>query len=266
LREDTILERARAAGQRSRCSNAFPAGLVSPPRRSPRSATTRRGCVGGDVSRLQSWLNVSSTRRPGSWSARTPGVGDFVGAHGTTSQDDRGRGQPECSARRRAKATEGCPRFRIDVERATGVKIRTWPVRNFRGTVRGVIEARGLVRSCLIIFNRPPGDPRILHVGGSNNKRRAGADVLPMRVRKGRRQPWPGRDGESQAPVPRRAGDAVPPRRTALGSTGSNIGQLDAVHERTKGVERDDNTPFEITRSTPTDRSSSSPRSPAAVC
>jgi len=83
----------------------------------------------------------------------TPGVGDFVGAHGTPTKmtaeevnkmlviDD-------------AKDVEE-PKVHIDVERGDRVKIKEGPFENFEGTVEEVIPTRGLVKVMLIIFNRP---------------------------------------------------------------------------------------------------------------
>ncbi len=84
----------------------------------------------------------------------TPGVGDFVGAHGTPSP------MPEADVDRmlsqeEEKATAEAPKVRIDVERGDRVKIKDGPFENFEGTVEEVIEGRGLVKVMLIIFNRP---------------------------------------------------------------------------------------------------------------
>ena len=83
----------------------------------------------------------------------TPGVGDFVGAHGTPSKmTDTEVNQ--MLGQETAK-TEESPRVRIDVERGDRVKIKDGPFETFEGTVEEVIEARGLVKVMLIIFNRP---------------------------------------------------------------------------------------------------------------
>ncbi len=84
----------------------------------------------------------------------TPGVGDFVGAHGqpspmTNDEVNKMLGQ---EAERKA---EDSPKVKIDVERGDRVKIKDGPFENFEGTVEEVIEARGLVKVMLIIFNRP---------------------------------------------------------------------------------------------------------------
>ena len=83
----------------------------------------------------------------------TPGVGDFVGAHGkptkmTEAEVNQMLGQQTAKA-------EKPPKVRIDVERGDRVKIKDGPFENFEGTVEEVIEARGLVKVMLIIFNRP---------------------------------------------------------------------------------------------------------------
>ena len=84
----------------------------------------------------------------------TPGVGDFVGAHGqptkmTEAEVNQMLGQQV------AVDTETAPKVRIDVERGDRVKIKDGPFENFEGTVEEVIEQRGLVKVMLIIFNRP---------------------------------------------------------------------------------------------------------------
>ena len=83
----------------------------------------------------------------------TPGVGDFVGAHGTPTKMT-GTEVNQMLGQETAK-TEEAPRVRIDVERGDRVKIKDGPFENFEGSVEEVIEARGLVKVMLIIFNRP---------------------------------------------------------------------------------------------------------------
>jgi transcriptional antiterminator NusG len=83
----------------------------------------------------------------------TPGVGDFVGAHGTPTKMTEAEVN-QMLGQETAK-TEEAPRVRIDVERGDRVKIKDGPFENFEGTVEEVIEARGLVKVMLIIFNRP---------------------------------------------------------------------------------------------------------------
>jgi transcriptional antiterminator NusG len=83
----------------------------------------------------------------------TPGVGDFVGAHGQPSpmRDDEVN---KMLGQETAKDEKPAP-VRIDVERGDRVKIKDGPFENFEGTVEEVIEQRGLVKVMLIIFNRP---------------------------------------------------------------------------------------------------------------
>lgn len=84
----------------------------------------------------------------------TPGVGDFVGAHGTpTKMTDAEVNQ--MLHQEEEKTTAESPKVRIDVERGDRVKIKDGPFENFEGTVEEVIEGRGLVKVMLIIFNRP---------------------------------------------------------------------------------------------------------------
>jgi transcriptional antiterminator NusG len=84
----------------------------------------------------------------------TPGVGDFVGAHGTpTKMTDAEVNQ--MLHQEEEKTTAETPKVRIDVERGDRVKIKDGPFENFEGTVDEVIEGRGLVKVMLIIFNRP---------------------------------------------------------------------------------------------------------------
>jgi transcriptional antiterminator NusG len=84
----------------------------------------------------------------------TPGVGDFVGAHGTpTKMSDEEVNKMLHQEEEKVEA--GAPKVRIDVERGDRVKIKDGPFENFEGTVEEVIEQRGLVKVMLIIFNRP---------------------------------------------------------------------------------------------------------------
>ncbi len=91
----------------------------------------------------------------------TPGVGDFVGgARGSQAEPWKhatpmtGTEVNQMLGQETAKA-EDAPRMRILVERGDRVKIKDGPFENFEGTVEEVIEARGLVKVMLIIFNRP---------------------------------------------------------------------------------------------------------------
>jgi transcriptional antiterminator NusG len=83
----------------------------------------------------------------------TPGVGDFVGAHGQPSPM-REEEVNKMLGQETAKDERPAP-VRIHVERGDRVKIKDGPFENFEGTVEEVIEQRGLVKVMLIIFNRP---------------------------------------------------------------------------------------------------------------
>ncbi len=84
----------------------------------------------------------------------TPGVGDFVGAHGQPTKMTEAEVN-QMLGQQTAVDTETAPKVRIDVERGDRVKIKDGPFENFEGTVEEVIEQRGLVKVMLIIFNRP---------------------------------------------------------------------------------------------------------------
>lgn len=84
----------------------------------------------------------------------TPGVGDFVGAHGTPTkmtetEVNQMLGQQESGT------TAATPKVQIKVERGDRVKIKDGAFENFEGTVEEIIEQRGLVKVMLVIFNRP---------------------------------------------------------------------------------------------------------------
>ena len=84
----------------------------------------------------------------------TPGVGDFVGAHGQPTKMTEAEVNQMLGQQTAAEA-EAAPKVRIDVERGDRVKIKDGPFENFEGTVAEVNEQRGLVKVMLIIFNRP---------------------------------------------------------------------------------------------------------------
>ena len=84
----------------------------------------------------------------------TPGVGDFVGAHGTPTKMTEAEVN-QMLGQQEEIDKEQAPKVRIDVERGDRVKIKDGPFENFEGTVEEVIEQRGLVKVMLIIFNRP---------------------------------------------------------------------------------------------------------------
>jgi transcription termination/antitermination protein NusG len=83
----------------------------------------------------------------------TPGVGDFVGAHGTPTK--MSNDEVEKMLGQQTAKDEKPTQVKINVERGDRVKIKEGPFENFEGTVEEVIEARGLVKVMLIIFNRP---------------------------------------------------------------------------------------------------------------
>ena len=91
----------------------------------------------------------------------TPGVGDFVGGARGSQAEPWKHATPMTGVEvnqmlgQETAKTEDAPKMRILVERGDRVKIKDGPFENFEGTVEEVIEARGLVKVMLIIFNRP---------------------------------------------------------------------------------------------------------------
>jgi transcription termination/antitermination protein NusG len=84
----------------------------------------------------------------------TPGVGDFVGAHGTPTKMTEAEVQQMLKPEEPGKPGEA-PKVKINIEKGERVKIKDGPFESFEGTVEEVIEARGLIKVMLIIFNRP---------------------------------------------------------------------------------------------------------------
>ncbi len=84
----------------------------------------------------------------------TPGVGDFVGAHGTPTKMTSTEVNQMLNEQEQSSTAEA-PKVKIDFEHGDRVKIKDGPFENFEGSVEEVIEARGLVKVMLIIFNRP---------------------------------------------------------------------------------------------------------------
>jgi len=84
----------------------------------------------------------------------TPGVGDFVGAHGTPTKMTSAEVNQMLNEQEQGASDEQ-PKIKINLEHGDRVKIKDGPFENFEGTVEEVIEARGLVKVMLIIFNRP---------------------------------------------------------------------------------------------------------------
>ena len=83
----------------------------------------------------------------------TPGVGDFVGAHGTPTKMTNDE-VSKMLGQETAKTKEVAP-IKYDFERGDRVKIKDGPFENFEGSVEDVVEQRGVVKVMLIIFNRP---------------------------------------------------------------------------------------------------------------
>jgi transcriptional antiterminator NusG len=82
----------------------------------------------------------------------TPGVGDFIGSHGTPesmSQDevDKLLGQVQ-------KETEK-PKLKIEFVAGDAVKIKDGPFENYDGVIDEVDTKKGSVKVIITVFNRP---------------------------------------------------------------------------------------------------------------
>jgi transcriptional antiterminator NusG len=82
----------------------------------------------------------------------TPGVGDFIGAHGrpepmAQEEVEKLLGQVE-------KETER-PKLKIEFSKGDAVKIKEGPFENYDGVIDEVDTKKGTVRVIITVFNRP---------------------------------------------------------------------------------------------------------------
>jgi transcriptional antiterminator NusG len=82
----------------------------------------------------------------------TPGVGDFIGAHGrpepmAQEEVDKLLGQVQ-------KETER-PKLKIEFQKGDAVKIKEGPFENYDGVIDEVDPKKGTVRVIITVFNRP---------------------------------------------------------------------------------------------------------------
>jgi len=82
----------------------------------------------------------------------TPGVGDFIGAHGkpepmAQEEVDKLLGQVQ-------KETEK-PRLKIEFSKGDAVKIKDGPFANYDGVIDEVDAKKGAVKVIITVFNRP---------------------------------------------------------------------------------------------------------------
>ena len=81
----------------------------------------------------------------------TPGIGDFIGAHGrpTPMGKDEIDKILEVMERQDEK-----PKLQINFKQGDGVKIKEGPFENFTGEVQEVIPSKGIIKVMLTIFGR----------------------------------------------------------------------------------------------------------------
>ena len=143
-----------SAGSRSRGSNSYFGQIVVPTEKITEIRNNKKRIV--ERKTYPGYIMVQMELNEKTWFTvrETPGVGDFVGAHGTPTKMTEVEVNQMLN-QEEEKTTAETPKVRIDVERGDRVKIKDGPFENFEGTVEEVIEGRGLVKVMLIIFNRP---------------------------------------------------------------------------------------------------------------
>ena len=82
----------------------------------------------------------------------TEGVGDFIGSNGKPSAMSA---KDQAKMLEEAERPDDGPQLKTEYKKSDKVKVINGPFENFEGSVEEVIEARGLVKVMLIIFNRP---------------------------------------------------------------------------------------------------------------
>jgi transcriptional antiterminator NusG len=82
----------------------------------------------------------------------TPGVGDFIGAHG--KPEPMAQEEVEKLIGQVEKETEK-PKIKIGYQKGDAVKIKEGPFENYDGVVDEVDTKKGMVRVIITVFNRP---------------------------------------------------------------------------------------------------------------
>jgi len=82
----------------------------------------------------------------------TPGVGDFIGAHG--KPEPMAQEEVEKLIGQVEKETEK-PKLKIEFQKGDAVKIKEGPFENYDGVVDEVDPKKGTVRVIITVFNRP---------------------------------------------------------------------------------------------------------------
>ena len=82
----------------------------------------------------------------------TPGVGDFIGAHG--KPEPMAQEEVEKLIGQVEKETEK-PKLKIEFQKGDAVKIKEGPFENYDGVIDEVDPKKGSVRVIITVFNRP---------------------------------------------------------------------------------------------------------------
>ena len=82
----------------------------------------------------------------------TPGVGDFVGAHGVP--DPLPQAEADAILEKVERSADKAPQVQIAFKKGDSVKIKEGPLESFDGVVDETIPAKGVVRVIVTIFGR----------------------------------------------------------------------------------------------------------------
>jgi transcriptional antiterminator NusG len=150
-REDKIREaierRIAAAGLKDRVARVLvPTETVSEIKGGKRRVTRRKIFPGYLVLQMEMTDDVWYVIRD------TPGVGDFLGAHGKPTlmeshEVEKLLGDMQTGAEK--------PKLKIDFQKGDSVKVKEGPFENFEGIVEEVNPTKGIVRVIVTIFGRP---------------------------------------------------------------------------------------------------------------
>ncbi len=144
---DAIERRVKAGGQSEHVERVLvPTETVTEIKNGKRRVSRRKIFPGYLVLHMQMTDDVWYVIRD------TPGVGDFLGAHGRPTlmqphEVEKLLGEMETGAEK--------PKLKIEFQKGDSVKVKEGPFENFEGIVEEVQPAKGIVRVIVTIFGRP---------------------------------------------------------------------------------------------------------------
>ena len=190
----------------------------------------------------------------------TPGVGDFVGAHGTPTKMTEAEVNQMLGQQEQRPTAESRPRSGSTSSAATASRSRTARSRTSRGPSRKSSRPAAWSRSCSSSSTgrrrstsntgrwngfRPSGETCSGACSGGaspdSNRPGLGSRARVTRLRDEESDDGEGDDGEGEAPVPRRPGDPRPAGRPGAGPARREHRSVrDAVQRTDQGDEGDD--------------------------